>query len=606
MLDTGLTLRSGIFQKALVKRVHIKKIFPGVKIIVEFCTKSTRFYPRLYPVRGEPSWYPFSTNPEPPMSPFNHKENPIWDRLIQHADIMNLPEKHLKHLLADSRRLEKFSLKASGIFYDFSRQRVEEKTLDLLIELAEFRHLKQRFADMVSGKKVNVTEDRPALHTAARNFSDDPVRVDGKDVMPSIRKIRKDMNTFVSRVHEGKIVGSTGKPFNTAVVIGIGGSYLGTEFVATALNGLADKNINILFLSNVDIHNFGKIASAIDVERTLWIVISKSYTTAETLANANQVRAFIEKKGLDPAKHFITVTSKGSPGDNPKNPVLSSFHMFDFIGGRYSVTSAVGGVPLSLYLGYDRFERFLKGAEEMDLHTRHAAEKENIPLMAALISVWNNNFLGYPAQAIIPYASPLSKLAAHIQQLSMESNGKSVTKDGNPLDEPAGGIIFGEPGTNAQHSFFQLAHQGRPFPIDFIGVIHPHYKQYQIRSKGVTNHQELWSNLIAQPTALARGKEDTNPAKSFSGNRPSSTILLNDLSPENIGRLLAFYEAKTVFEAFIWDINPFDQFGVELGKILATNIRKEMALRNQNTSHSFEKVDPISKFYLDTLFSGSL
>ena len=540
------------------------------------------------------------------MNTIKQSESQVWNQLIQHADIMNLPENHLKHLLTDNSRLEKFSLKAAGIFYDFSRQRIDEKTMDLLIELAEFKKLKQRFAEMVSGEKVNVTENRPALHTAARNFSNDPVLVDGKDVMPSIRQVRDDIKIFVSTIHEGKTTGSTGKPFNTVVVIGIGGSYLGTEFVANALHFLADKNIEMMFLSNVDIHNFGKIVSIIDVERTLWIVISKSYTTAETMANANQVLAFIEEKGLDPAKHFVTVTSKGSPGDDSANPVLSSFHMFDFIGGRYSVSSAVGGVPLSLYLGYERFERFLKGAEEMDLHASHSTESKNIPLMAALISVWNNNFLGYPAQAIIPYASPLSKLAAHIQQLSMESNGKSVTKDGNPLDEPTGGIIFGEPGTNAQHSFFQLAHQGRPFPIDFIGVIVPHYKQYQNQSKGVTNHQELWSNLIAQPTALAQGNVDENPAKIFSGNRPSSTILLNDLSPENIGRLLAFYEAKTVFEAFIWGINPFDQFGVELGKILATDIRKEMALKNQDKSHTFENVDPISKFYLNTLFSGSL
>ena len=540
------------------------------------------------------------------MNTIKQSESQVWNQLIQHADIMNLPENHLKHLLTDNSRLEKFSLKAAGIFYDFSRQRIDEKTMDLLIELAEFKKLKQRFAEMVSGEKVNVTENRPALHTAARNFSNDPVLVDGKDVMPSIRQVRDDIKIFVSTIHEGKTTGSTGKPFNTVVVIGIGGSYLGTEFVANALHFLADKNIEMMFLSNVDIHNFGKIVTIIDIERTLWIVISKSYTTAETMANANQVLAFIEEKGLDPAKHFVTVTSKGSPGDDSANPVLSSFHMFDFIGGRYSVSSAVGGVPLSLYLGYERFERFLKGAEEMDLHASHSTESKNIPLMAALISVWNNNFLGYPAQAIIPYASPLSKLAAHIQQLSMESNGKSVTKDGNPLDEPTGGIIFGEPGTNAQHSFFQLAHQGRPFPIDFIGVIVPHYKQYQNQSKGVTNHQELWSNLIAQPTALAQGKEDENLAKMFSGNRPSSTILLNDLSPENIGRLLAFYEAKTVFEAFIWGINPFDQFGVELGKILATDIRKEMALKNQDKSHTFENVDPISKFYLNTLFSGSL
>jgi glucose-6-phosphate isomerase len=278
--------------------------------------------------------------------------------------------------------------------------------------------------------------------------------------------------------------------------------------------------------------------------------------------------------------------------------------MFDFIGGRYSVTSAVGGVPLSLYVGYERFERFLKGAEDMDLHVQNASVEKNIPIVAALVSIWNNNFLGYPSQAIIPYASPLSKLAPHIQQLNMESNGKSVTKDGDPLEEPSGVIIFGEPGTNAQHSFFQLAHQGRPFPIDFIGIIRPYYEQYQNQSKGVSNHQELWSNLVAQPAALALGKEDSEPAKSFPGNRPSSTILLNDISPENIGRLLAFYEAKTVFEAFIWGINPFDQFGVELGKTLATDIRKQMAIKNQSPEHSFDGTDPITRFYLDTLFSG--
>jgi glucose-6-phosphate isomerase len=538
------------------------------------------------------------------MTGLKLNEISVWKKLIQHADIIKRPEKHLKHLLADKDRLTKFSLKAAGIFYDFSRQRLDDKAMDLLFELAEILKLKQQFNAMASGEKVNTTENRAALHTAVRNFSDNPVFVDGKDVMPEIRNVRDDVKVFASKVHQGEITGSTGKPFRHVVVIGIGGSYLGTEFVAQALRPLADKNIEIMFLSNVDIHNFGRIVSQIDPETTLWIVISKSYTTAETLANANQAYAFLTEKGLDPAKHFASVTSKGSPGDDPGNPVLSSFHMFDFIGGRYSVTSAVGGVPLSLYVGYERFERFLKGAEDMDLHVQNASVEKNIPIVAALVSIWNNNFLGYPAQAIIPYASPLSKLAPHIQQLNMESNGKSVTKDGDPLEEPSGVIIFGEPGTNAQHSFFQLAHQGRPFPIDFIGVIRPYYEQYQNQSKGVSNHQELWSNLVAQPAALALGKEDSDPAKSFSGNRPSSTILLNEISPENIGSLLAFYEAKTVFEAFIWGTNPFDQFGVELGKTLATDIRKQMAIKNQSPDHSFDGIDPIARFYSETLFSG--
>jgi glucose-6-phosphate isomerase len=538
------------------------------------------------------------------MNVMKLNEIPVWNKLIQQAEIMERPEKHLKHLLADKDRLAKYSLKAAEIIYDFSRQRLDDKTMDLLFELAEILKLKQQFISMCSGEKINTTENRAALHTAARNLSDIPVFVDGKDVMPEIRNVRDDIKVFASKVHQGQITGSTGKPFRYVVVIGIGGSYLGTEFVAQALHPFADKNIEIMFLSNVDIHNFGRIVSQIDPESTLWIVISKSYTTAETMANANQAYAFLTEKGLDPAKHFASVTSKGSPGDDPRNPVLSSFHMFDFIGGRYSVTSAVGGVPLSLYVGYERFERFLIGAEDMDFHVQNASVEKNIPIVAALVSVWNNNFLGYSTQAIIPYASSLSKLAPHIQQLNMESNGKSVTKDGDPLEEPSGCIIFGEPGTNAQHSFFQLAHQGRHFPIDFIGIIRPYYEQYQNQSKGVSNHQELWSNLVAQPAALALGKEDSEPAKSFPGNRPSSTILLNDISPENIGRLLAFYEAKTVFEAFIWGINPFDQFGVELGKTLATDIRKQMAIKNQSPDHSFDGIDPITRFYLETLFSG--
>jgi len=530
----------------------------------------------------------------------------IWKKLTGQSKVFLQPEKHLKNLVKEDSRLEKFSLKGGGIFYDFSRQRIDEKTLALLLELAEERKLKVQFQAMISGEKVNSTENRAALHTASRDFSNNALLIDGKDVMPEIRAIRNEIKAFAEKIHSGKIAGSTGKPFQHIVVIGIGGSYLGTEFVSEALGAFADKQIRIHYLANVDIHNFGKIASCIDPETTLWIVVSKSYTTAETSANTEQAYTFMKSKSIDPSKHVVTVTAKGSPGDDPANPVLASFYMFDFIGGRYSVTSAVGGVPLSLYLGYERFERFLKGAEEMDIHAETAPPEKNLPLIAALIGIWNNNFLGYPAQAIIPYADPLRKLAPHVQQLYMESNGKSVTKDGEFLAEESGVMIFGEPGTNAQHSFFQMAHQGRPFPIDFIGVINPQYSQYQAKSKGVSNYQELWANLIAQPMALAMGKDDTDKSKFFSGNRPSSTILLEDLSPENVGRLLAFYEAKTVFEAYVWGINPFDQFGVELGKKLASGIRKEMAAKNQNTDHRFDQSDAITKFYLETLFSGKL
>ncbi len=531
---------------------------------------------------------------------------PVWKDLAQHVGVINRPENHLKNLIKKKGRFEKFSLKGGGIFHDFSRQRVNDQTMELLYELAETRKLKKHFNAMLNGEKINTTENRAALHTASRSFAGDPVLVDGKDVMPEIRRVRNNIKEFTSQVHQGKILGSTGKPFKHVVVIGIGGSYLGTEFVSNALHAFAKKNIEIHYLANVDVHNFGRIASSIEPETTLWIVISKSYTTAETMANAKLAMTFMEDKRLDPAKHFVTVTSQGSPGDDPSSPILRSFHMFDFIGGRYSVTSAVGGVPLSLHLGYEIFERFLKGAQDMDIHAQNAPVRENLPLIAALLSIWNINFLGYQAQAVIPYASPLCRLAPHIQQLNMESCGKLVTKDGEMLKEPAGVIIFGEPGTNAQHSFFQMAHQGRTFPIEFIGVITPQYEQYQAKSKGVTNHQELWSNLIAQSLALAIGKDDKNPARYFPGNRPSSIILLNDLSPESIGRLLSFYEAKTVFEALICGINPFDQFGVELGKTMASGIRKEIATKNENNCHCFEGLDPIAKFYLETLFAGKL
>ena len=540
------------------------------------------------------------------MSHSNLTSLPEWKQLASNAEKFSQPENHLKNLIKQNNRIEKFSLQSAGLFFDFSRQRIDDTALDLLVRLAETRDATKQFNQMMCGEHVNTTENRAALHTATRCFSNNPVSDNGHDVVPDIIRIRKEIKEFSKDIAEGKITGQTGLAFTDVVVIGIGGSYLGTEFVATALQHHADKGITLHFLSNVDIDNFGCIAGRISPETTLWIVISKSYTTAETKANENLVINFLSQHDLKPKNHLVTVTSKGSPGDDPANPVLKTFYMFDFIGGRYSVTSAVGGVPLSLYLGYDRFEAFLKGAEEMDIHANTAPVRKNIPLMAALISIWNNNFLEYPAQGLIPYSSALSKLAPHVQQLSMESNGKSVTQSGAPVGIDCGAIIFGEPGTNAQHSFFQLAHQGRAFPIDFIGVINPYHKEYTDKSKGVTNHQELWANLIAQPQALAEGKDDSIPAKLFSGNRPSSTILIDDMSPENIGRLLAFYEAKTVYEAFIWGINPFDQYGVELGKTMAADIRNEMAQKNENPDYQFDNRDPIKKFYIETLFDGSI
>ena len=531
---------------------------------------------------------------------------PAWRALEERARKMERPERPLRRLLSEPNRLSDFSASGGGLFFDYSRQRMDGEIRGLLLELAEAREVRRTFGRMMEGEALNVTEGRAALHTATRRFGAEPVRAGDADVMPDIRAVREQMAAFATEVHGGGFRGSTGKRFRHVVVVGIGGSYLGAEFVANALEVDADKGVSLHFLANVDIHHFGGIVRRIDPEATLWVVVSKSYTTAETLANARQIYAFLAESGLEPARHVATVTSKGSPGDDPANPVAATFHMFDYIGGRYSVCSAVGGVPLSLYLGWERFESFLRGAEEMDLHARDAAPAENLPLLAALTGIWNNNFLGYPALAVIPYAEPLNRLASHVQQLYMESNGKRVTAEGEPVDFDTGVVVFGEPGTNAQHSFFQLAHQGRPFPIEFIGALRSRYPQYAETSRGVTNHQELWANLVSQPMALALGRDHEDPARRFPGNRPSSTLLLTELAPKDIGRLLAFYEARTVYEAFAWGVNPFDQFGVELGKTMAEDARQAMARHNETGARPPAELDPYRRFYLERLFEGAL
>ncbi len=540
------------------------------------------------------------------MPEYRFYHHSLFDRLSAHAERMGSSERHLRALASGGDRLDRFSAAGGGLFFDYSRQRVDADAMDLLFQMADAAGVVERFAQMAAGNKVNVTENRAALHMAARSTSDDPVCVDGRDVKPALKRVLAKVRSFSRAVQRREITGSTGRAFKHVVVVGIGGSYLGTQFVATALEAFADQGVSLDFLANVDVHNFARIWSRIDPQATLWVVISKSYTTAETMANEDLVRRTMQAQGLDPSRHIVTVTSQGSPGDREDGRALAAFHMFDFIGGRYSVTSAVGAVPLSLYLGYERFERFLQGAEAMDLHALKAAARQNLPLIAALIGVWNTSFLNYGQSAIIPYASPLAKLAAHVQQLNMESNGKSVDAYGRPLERPAGTIIFGEPGTNAQHSFFQLAHQGRAFPIDFIGVLNPQYRLDEGRWAGVGHQQELWANMLAQATALANGKADADPAKRFSGNRPSSIIVLENLEPDNVGRLLAFYEAKTIFEAFTWGINPFDQFGVQLGKTTASGLRAEIAARNSDPKHTFDGADAINRRYLQMLFDGQL
>lgn len=524
-------------------------------------------------------------------------------RIIDKGGTKNLDLNRLIHM---KERFETYSVNMNGFFFDYSKQRIDDKVLSELILLAKERGARAQFQDMAAGKTVNVTEKRAALHMTARNYTESSLQAGETDICAQFKDINQSIEDFAQKVHGGQIAGSTGKRFTDVVVVGIGGSYLGCEFVYSALKVFKKPIISLHFLSNVDIDHFGQVIRQVDPEETLWIVISKSYTTTETMANLNQVSRYIKACNLNIQDHLVTITAKESPGDDPSNPVLNTFHMFEFIGGRYSVTSAVGGVPLSLAFGSDIFKRFLDGCRQMDTHALTAPESSNMPLLSALISVWNSHFLSYHAQAVIPYCSALSRLAPHIQQLYMESLGKSATKAGAFVDYPTGVIIFGEPGTNAQHSFFQLAHQGMVFPIEFIGVIRPAFKEPQTLSNGVTNHQELWANMIAQANALATGKQTADNSRCFSGNRPSSTLLIEDLSPENIGKLLAFYEARTVFEGFILDVNPFDQFGVELGKVLASDIRKQIVRKNKDAGHSLETMDPATRFYLDVLFREKL
>ncbi len=535
-----------------------------------------------------------------------YKDNLVIKEIVAALDKKALafatPEYHLKYLVEAPQRFGQFSKGIDGFFMDFSRQRIDQDVLTGLYSLAQKSCAHERFTRMTQGETVNTTEKRAALHTAARGTGPSKLNLNGLDVPGAMEAVLKNIRNFCHDVHSGSVTGANGRPFTRAVVVGIGGSYLGCEFVFHAMGAGISPKIPIEFMPNVDIDEFSGLISRIDPETTLWIVISKSFTTTETMANMAQIKAWLTTFGLSPEKHIVTVTAKGSPGDTAEAPVLKSFHMFDFIGGRYSVSSAVGGLPLGLAFGFETFERFLKGCRMMDEHV--LAREDSLPMTAALISIWNSCFLNYPAQGIIPYSARLSKLPAHIQQLYMESIGKSAGADGSSLLGPAGIIIFGEPGTNAQHSFFQLAHQGPGFPMDFIGMLRPGFDGPQALSKGVTNHQELWANLLAQTRALAIGRDHEDPARRFDGNRPSSLIVVDDLSPERIGMLLAFYEARTVLEGFILGVNPFDQFGVELGKTMAQDIRQEMAEKNRDPNYDFSSSDPARRFFLDALFKA--
>lgn len=524
-------------------------------------------------------------------APASIADTPEWKALQEH--VAEIDQTHLRDLLTDETRTSNLIKESLGIYCDFSRQRVTQKTMQLLLNLAEAAKLKDKIEAMYAGEHINSTEDRPVLHVATRARRDQKILVGGKDVVPDVWAVLDKIKAFSDKVRKGEWKGSTGKPLKNVVAIGIGGSFLGPLFVHTALRTeptaqRLSTNRTLRFLANVDPIDVARALAGLNPEETLVVVISKTFTTAETMLNARTVRSWlVEALGKEAvAKHMVAVSTNlklvKEFGIDPEN----AFAFWDWVGGRYSVCSAVGMLPLSLQYGFDHMEQFLMGANSIDEHYRNMPFNENLPVLMGLVSLWNVSFLGYPARAILPYCQALSKLAPHIQQVSMESNGKGVDINGKRLPFDCGEVDFGEPGTNGQHSFYQLIHQGRVIPCDFIGITRSQQSVYML-GEIVSNHDELMCNFFAQADALAYGKTPEQlrsenvpdyliPHRVFTGNRPSLSLLLPSCTAYTVGQLLALYEHRVATQGFIWGINSFDQWGVELGKVLASKVRTTM------------------------------
>lgn len=476
-------------------------------------------------------------------------------------------------------RFEKFSLKAGDIFFDYSKQRVTKEIVGTLCDLAQNCGLDKDRQAMFDGEKINTTEGRAVLHTAMRRPKGDSVEVDGTNIMPEVHKTFAKMKQFSENLRSGKIKGATGKTITTVVSIGVGGSDLGPRMVCEALKS-KDDPIDVLFVANIDGADLSRALQQCDAQTTLFIVISKSFGTQETLANALGARSWVQEQlGENAAidKHFIGVSSNITAikefGIHPDK----LFPMNEGVNGRFSLWSSIG-LPICIQCGYGKFESLLQGAYEMDQHFLTAPAEENIPVLMAVLGIWNRNFLGAAQQAILPYATRLANFPAYLQQLEMESNGKTVDRDGQGItDYDTCPVIFGEIGTNSQHSFYQLLHQGSDIvPADFIGFKNAPYD----------NQIPLLNNMLAQSAALMKGRKNTTaPHKHFDGNRPSSTLILSSLTAHTLGQLIALYEHKTFVQGVIWNINSFDQFGVELGKELA----KQMDNHDLNDADSSTK-----------------
>lgn len=473
-------------------------------------------------------------------------------------------------------RVKKYSVPmAEGFSYNFAAKQVDDEVLCALKALAEEAQLAEKFEELYNGAVINTGENRLVLHQLTRGQLGNAVEADGVDKREFYVKQQARIAEFANKVHNGEITNAAGEKFTTVVQIGIGGSDLGPRAMYLALENWAKKNntlkMKAQFISNVDPDDAAAVLNAVDVAHALFVLVSKSGTTLETLTNESFVKEALKKAGLDASKHMIAVTSETSPLAK-SDDYLAAFFMDDYIGGRFSSTSAVGGAVLSLAFGPDVFAQFLEGAAAEDKLSANKNVMENPEMLDALIGVYERNVLGYPGTAVLPYSQALSRFPAHLQQLDMESNGKSVNRFGEPVDYPTGPVIFGEPGTNGQHSFYQLLHQGTDIvPLQFVGFRNSQIGT-DIEIQGSTSQQKLCANVAAQIVAFACGKSDDNRNKNFEGGRPSSIIIGDSLTPKSLGALLAHFENKIMFQGFLWNINSFDQEGVQLGKVLAKRV----------------------------------
>ncbi|MCL4685104.1 glucose-6-phosphate isomerase [Myxococcota bacterium] len=509
-------------------------------------------------------------------------ELPAWRALERHRDATQ--GRRLRARFAgDPHRAERFSTEVAGFFADWSRHRVDEETMRLLAELAEARGLPARMAAMFAGERINTSEDRAVLHVALRAPAGERMLVDGRNVVPGVHEVLDRMAEFCTRVREGSWTGHTGRPIRTVVNLGIGGSDLGPAMATQALRAYATRAIEFRFVSNVDPTDFAEATRELDPAETLFLVCSKTFTTLETLTNARAARAWCLaalKEEAAVARHFVAVSTNAEAVAEFGIDTANMFGFWDWVGGRYSVSSAVG-LSLMLAIGPGRFREFLAGMRAMDEHFRSAPLQHNLPVVLALLGVWYTDFLGAQSHAVLPYEQYLRRFPAYLQQLEMESNGKSVQHDGRPVEVDTGPIVWGEPGTDSQHAFFQLLHQGTHLvPCDFIAFARSCNERGQ-------QHELLLANLLAQAEALAFGKTPDEvaaegvppglvPHRSFPGDRPSTILLGEQLTPFSLGVLIALYEHKVFTQGVLWNIDSFDQWGVELGKQLAPRIASEL------------------------------